>query len=215
MWIGRVLVLPTTSTYGHIPHSSTSSPVSLTVLTEMTGLVDIVIVVITKLGVHAIAPGTWKYFVWLLQGLVLWDTCLTLFSILWGFYWWSFYVNWGSFRVLASAWWCRIFWIFWDLMRGTIFRFICDEFSSQRFLTFQIEIPIRTNSRLYDSKQSLSTRKLKYKAIKCIKNTMIRTTRKLKLQLQAYFSSCNSELLDVEFKQKEFYRYVLSIYLFN
>ena len=62
----RILVFASTSTHRHIPHGPTSCPVSLAVLAEMPGLVDIVIVVVTELGIHAITAGAWQYLVWFL-----------------------------------------------------------------------------------------------------------------------------------------------------
>jgi hypothetical protein len=56
----RILVLPTTGAYRYVSHGPTGSPVSLAVLAEMTRLVDIVIIVVTELGVHAITSGARK-----------------------------------------------------------------------------------------------------------------------------------------------------------
>lgn len=58
---GRVLVLATPSSHGHVPHCAPSRPVSLALLTEMAWLVDVVVVVVTELGVHAVAAGARQY----------------------------------------------------------------------------------------------------------------------------------------------------------
>jgi hypothetical protein len=55
----QILVLAPTSTHWYIAHGTTSCPVPLAVLTKMSWLVNIVIIVITEFGVHAVAPRAW------------------------------------------------------------------------------------------------------------------------------------------------------------
>ncbi|KAG7034644.1 Protein LIGHT-DEPENDENT SHORT HYPOCOTYLS 10, partial [Cucurbita argyrosperma subsp. argyrosperma] len=56
--IGRRLGSPSSSSDGDIPERPTSSPVPLTTLTEMSGLINIVIVKVTEFGVHALTSWT-------------------------------------------------------------------------------------------------------------------------------------------------------------
>lgn len=67
----RALILPTTCTYRHVSHGSTSSPVSLAILAEMARLVDIIVIIVAELGVHAVTAGTRQYFVWFFEVLIL------------------------------------------------------------------------------------------------------------------------------------------------
>lgn len=67
----RVLVLAAASTHRNIPHGSTSCPVSLAVLAEVSGLVHIIVVVVTEFGVHAITSRARKYLVRFLEHLLL------------------------------------------------------------------------------------------------------------------------------------------------
>ncbi len=61
-----MLVLPSSSTNRYIPKSPTSSPVPLTILAEVPRLVDIIIIVITKLSVKAVTSRTCNNFLQLL-----------------------------------------------------------------------------------------------------------------------------------------------------
>uniref|UniRef100_A0A7C8YY62 Uncharacterized protein n=1 Tax=Opuntia streptacantha TaxID=393608 RepID=A0A7C8YY62_OPUST len=67
----RALILTPSSPYWNIPHGPTSSPVPLAALTEVAGLVDVVVVVVAEFGVHTIAPRTGEYLVRLLHRLLL------------------------------------------------------------------------------------------------------------------------------------------------
>jgi hypothetical protein len=66
-----VLVLSSTGTYRYISHGSTGSPVSLAFLAEVTGLVDIVIIIVAELCVHAATSRTRNYFVGFFEVLIL------------------------------------------------------------------------------------------------------------------------------------------------
>lgn len=66
-----VLVLAPAGPHRHVPHSTTGSPVPLALLAEVARLVDVVVVEVAELGVHAAAPGAWQDFVGLLQLLLL------------------------------------------------------------------------------------------------------------------------------------------------
>nr|GMD90689.1 hypothetical protein TorRG33x02_105600 [Ipomoea batatas] len=80
---GRSFVLAAAGTHRHVPHGSAGGPVSLTVLAEVTGLVDIVVVVVTELGVLAITPRTRQYFIGLFKVLlILRITCLAFIVLL-------------------------------------------------------------------------------------------------------------------------------------
>ena len=81
----RAFVLASPRPHRHIPDGSAGSPVPLAVLAEMPGLVDVVVVVITELGVHAIATGTREYFVRLLQSLFFGGASFALLFVLGGF----------------------------------------------------------------------------------------------------------------------------------
>nr|GMC59440.1 hypothetical protein TorRG33x02_105600 [Ipomoea batatas] len=59
-----ILIFPSASTNRNIPHRPTSRPIPLAVLAEVAGLVNIVIVEITELSLHAITARTRKYLVW-------------------------------------------------------------------------------------------------------------------------------------------------------
>lgn len=63
---GYVFVLSPTCPYRDVPHRAPSCPVPLTALAEVTRLINVVVVVITKLGVHAIATGAGEDFIRLL-----------------------------------------------------------------------------------------------------------------------------------------------------
>lgn len=49
------LALAPTGPHGHVPHAPTGGPIPLAVLAKVAGLVDIVVVEVTKFGVHAFA----------------------------------------------------------------------------------------------------------------------------------------------------------------
>eukprot|EP01018_Ginkgo_biloba_P011042 Gb_23467 [translate_table: standard] len=57
-----MLTLSSASTDGNVPHASSGSPIPSTVLAEMSRLVNIVIVKITKFRLHATAPRTCHWF---------------------------------------------------------------------------------------------------------------------------------------------------------
>jgi hypothetical protein len=66
----RALALAPTSTNRNISHASTCSPVPLTALTKMPWLLNVVVVVVTKLCIHAVATRAWQDFIWFLQDLL-------------------------------------------------------------------------------------------------------------------------------------------------
>ena len=68
---GSVLVLAAAGTDWHVPHGSSGGPISLAMLAEVARLVDVVVVVVAELGVHAVASRAWKHLVWFLWSFVL------------------------------------------------------------------------------------------------------------------------------------------------
>lgn len=64
---GGDLAFPAAGADRDIPHVTAGSPVPLTVPAEVPGLVNVVVVVIAELGVHAVAARTGEDFVWLFQ----------------------------------------------------------------------------------------------------------------------------------------------------
>lgn len=131
--VSRILVLPATSTNGNIPHGPTSSPVSLAILAEVAGLIDIVIIVVAELGVHAITTRTRQYFVRFFEVLIWWITCLTLvFFSLWSFQCRILPLGWQGNRFFTGSRGC--IWIgdlFRWLSRGSIFFLIIGWFFFQ------------------------------------------------------------------------------------
>ena len=67
----RVLVLSSPRSHRHVSHGSSRSPVPLARLAEIAWLVDVVVVVVAELCVHAVAARTWQNFVRLLQCFVV------------------------------------------------------------------------------------------------------------------------------------------------
>ena len=53
------LTFPATSSDGHVPQGSTGGPVPLATLAEVTRLVNIIIIEVTKFGLHALASWAW------------------------------------------------------------------------------------------------------------------------------------------------------------
>jgi hypothetical protein len=64
------LTLAPTSTNREVSHASTRRPIPLTTPAKMPWLVDVVVVVVTELCIHAVATRTWQNFVRLLQDLL-------------------------------------------------------------------------------------------------------------------------------------------------
>jgi hypothetical protein len=64
------LALAPSCTDRDISHASTCSPVPLTTLAKMPWLLNVVVVIVTELCIHAIATRAWQDFVWLLQNLL-------------------------------------------------------------------------------------------------------------------------------------------------
>ena len=67
----RTLALAPSCTHRHVAHGTAGRPVPLAVLAEVAWLVDVVVVVVAELGVHAVAPGARQDLVRLLQLLLL------------------------------------------------------------------------------------------------------------------------------------------------
>jgi hypothetical protein len=68
---GCALALAPARTHGYIAHGTACCPVPLAALAEVARLVDVVVVVVAKLGVHAVAPGARQDLVRLLELLLL------------------------------------------------------------------------------------------------------------------------------------------------
>ena len=68
---GWVFVLSPPCTHRHVSHGAPGGPVPLARFAEVTWLVHIIVVVVTELGVHAIAARTWKNFVWFFQRFIV------------------------------------------------------------------------------------------------------------------------------------------------
>jgi len=66
-----VLVLAATGPDGNVAHGAAGGPVALAVLAEVARLVDVVVVEVAELGVHAVAARAWQHLVGLLQLLPL------------------------------------------------------------------------------------------------------------------------------------------------
>jgi hypothetical protein len=66
-----MLVFSPPSTNWNIPQSTSGSPVPLAIFTKVAGLIDIVIIVITELGIKAVAARTCHHLVWFLKALVI------------------------------------------------------------------------------------------------------------------------------------------------
>ena len=64
---GGVLVLAAAGADGDVAHGAAGGPVALAVLAEVARLVDVVVVEVAELGVHAAAPRAWQDLVRLLQ----------------------------------------------------------------------------------------------------------------------------------------------------
>jgi hypothetical protein len=61
------LTLAPTSTDRKVSHASTCRPIPLTTPAKMPWLVDVVVVVVTELCIHAVATWTWQNLIRLLQ----------------------------------------------------------------------------------------------------------------------------------------------------
>ena len=92
-------MLATTGPHRDVPHAPAGSPVPLAVLAEISGLVDVVVVEVTELGLRAAAVWAWEYLVWLLQGRFLRNACFALLVVLRHFRRRRFIVNRRRFRV--------------------------------------------------------------------------------------------------------------------
>jgi hypothetical protein len=66
-----MLVFSPPSTNWNIPQSTSGSPVPLAIFTKVAGLIDIVIIVITELGIKAVTARTCHHLVWFLKALVI------------------------------------------------------------------------------------------------------------------------------------------------
>jgi len=66
-----VLVLAASGPHGHVAHGAAGGPVPLAVLAEVARLVDVVVVEVAELGVHAVAARARQHLVGLLQLLAL------------------------------------------------------------------------------------------------------------------------------------------------
>lgn len=66
-----VLVLSPTGSNRHVSHGTAGRPVSLALLAEVARLVDVVVVEVAELCVHAAASGAGEDLVGLFQGLLL------------------------------------------------------------------------------------------------------------------------------------------------
>jgi len=66
-----VLVLASAGPHGHVAHGAAGGPVPLAVLAEVARLVDVVVVEVAELGVHAVAARARQHLVGLLQLLPL------------------------------------------------------------------------------------------------------------------------------------------------
>ena len=94
------------------PHGSTGSPIPLAVSAEVTWLANVVVVVVTELGVRAVASWTWKNLVWFLQVISCFlfrcSCCCCDLAVLRCFFWllgeirWSLKTCTGLFNVVSS-----------------------------------------------------------------------------------------------------------------
>ena len=92
-------MLATTGPHWDVPHAPSSSPVPLAVLAEISGLVDVVVVEVTELGLRAAAAGAREYLVRLLRSRFLRNACFALLVVLRHFRRRRFVVNRRPFRV--------------------------------------------------------------------------------------------------------------------
>ncbi|KVI06431.1 hypothetical protein Ccrd_015244 [Cynara cardunculus var. scolymus] len=75
-----VLFLPATCSDRHVPHGASCSPVPLAALAKMARLVDVGIVVVTKLGVHAVTTRARENLIGFFQSLRLRICCISFRS---------------------------------------------------------------------------------------------------------------------------------------
>ena len=155
---GWVLVLSSPRSHRHVPHGAASGPVPLARLAEIAGLVNVVVVVVAELGVHAVAARTRQNFVWLLQCFVV---VVFLLIVLWLVVFWlcRFFVYGRCIWVLNTLWRLRVCSIW---RRISFFRFLTNFFSSRILIIWHnffllMKCILRNNNTKYLRTYSQST----------------------------------------------------------